>query len=80
MIFTPQVTQYEPYYYGYGWHIADLDIGGEKKRIFYHTGGGTCIIFRSITDNHTVIMLNNLRSNKLFDIGIEILAALQQNS
>lgn len=79
MIFAPQVTQYTPYYYGYGWYIADLDIGGENKRIFYHTGGGTCIIFRSVTDNQTVIILNNLRSEKLFDIGIEILTRLQDS-
>ncbi|MFC1683315.1 serine hydrolase domain-containing protein [Candidatus Zixiibacteriota bacterium] len=77
-LFKPQVTQYGPYYYGYGWYIADLDIGGITKRIFYHTGGGSCIIFRSVTDNHTVILLNNLRSDKLFDIGLEILAGIQE--
>jgi CubicO group peptidase (beta-lactamase class C family) len=77
-MFTPHVTQNAPSYYGYGWYIVDLDIGGEKKRIFYHTGGGTCIIFRSITDEQTVIILNNLRSDKLFDIGIEILTSIQK--
>jgi CubicO group peptidase (beta-lactamase class C family) len=79
MIFTPHVTQHAPYYYGYGWYIADLDIGGQKKRIFYHTGGGTCIIFRVIEDQQTVIILNNLRSDELFDIGIEILTQFQNN-
>jgi CubicO group peptidase (beta-lactamase class C family) len=78
-LFTPHVTEYAPYYYGYGWYIADLDIGEENKRVFYHTGGGTSIIFRSVTDNHTVVILNNLRSAKLFDIGIEILASIQEN-
>lgn len=73
-LFVPHVTQYAPYYYGYGWSIADLDIGGVNKRIFYHTGGGTCIIFRSVSDGQTVIILNNLRSDKLFNIGIEILS------
>jgi len=76
-LFTPHVTRYAPYYYGYGWHIADLDIGGKTKRIFFHTGGGTCIIFRLVADGHTVIMLNNLRSDKLYDIGIEILTEIQ---
>ena len=75
-LFTPQVTQHAPYYYGYGWYIADLDIRGETKRIFYHTGGGVCIIFRSVTDGHTVIMLNNLPSDKLYDIAIEILTEI----
>ena len=78
-LFEPHVTQHAPYYYGYGWYIADLDIGGKNKRLFYHTGGGTCIIFRSIADGHTVIILNNLRSDKLFDIGIEILATIQED-
>lgn len=76
-LFTPHVTQYAPYYYGYGWYIADLDIGGENKRIYFHTGGGTCIIFRSVTDRQTVIILNNLPSNNLYDIGIEILTNIQ---
>lgn len=78
ILFSPHVTQRAPYYYGYGWYIADLDIAGENKRIFYHTGGGTCIIFRSVTDNQTVIMLNNLRSDKLFGIGIEILTLIKK--
>ncbi|UCE07527.1 MAG: beta-lactamase family protein [bacterium] len=78
-LFATHVTQNAPYYYGYGWYIADLDIGREKKRIFYHTGGGTCIIFRSVTDRQTVIILNNLRSDKLFDIGIEILTNIHEN-
>jgi CubicO group peptidase (beta-lactamase class C family) len=78
MIFSPYVTQYVPYYYGYGWYIADLDIAGENKRVFYHTGGGACIIFRSVTDTQTVIILNNLRSNKLYDIGLEILTLMQE--
>ena len=76
-LFTPQVTQYPPAFYGYGWYIYDLDIGGEKKRIYFHTGGGACIIFRSITDRQTVIILNNIRSDKLFHIGIEILTNIQ---
>jgi len=78
-LFTPQVTGHAPYYYGYGWYIADLDIGAANQRIFYHTGGGTGIIFRSITDGHTVIILGNLRSNRLFDIGVEILTGIQEN-
>jgi CubicO group peptidase (beta-lactamase class C family) len=77
MIFSAHVTQDASNYYGYGWYIADLDITGENKRIFYHTGGGTCIIFRSVTDNKTVIILNNLRSDKLYDVGIEILTLIQ---
>jgi len=77
LIFTLHVKQHAPYYYGYGWYLADVEIGGETKRIQYHTGGGTSIIFRSVSDKHTVIMLNNFRSNKLYAIGIEILEAMQ---
>jgi CubicO group peptidase (beta-lactamase class C family) len=80
LIFTPHVTQHAPYYYGYGWYIADLVIAGDNKRVYYHTGGGTCIIFRSHTDNQTVITLNNLRSNILYDIGLEILTHFEPRS
>ncbi|MFC1484006.1 serine hydrolase domain-containing protein [Candidatus Neomarinimicrobiota bacterium] len=76
-MFTPQVTERAPYYYGYGWFVADLELGGKEKRIYYHTGGGTNIIFRSGADHQTVILLNNLRSRKLYDIGLEILKAIQ---
>ncbi|UCF63504.1 MAG: beta-lactamase family protein [bacterium] len=75
-LFTPHVTHYSPYYYGYGWYIADLNINGETRRIFYHTGGGTCIIIRSVHHTQTVIILNNIRSDKLYDIGIEILTQI----
>ena len=78
-LLKPYVTLYEPYYYGYGWYIADLDMSGSKKRVFFHTGGGTGIIFRSVTDHRTVIILNNLRSDKLYDIGMEILTTLQDS-
>jgi hypothetical protein len=78
MIFSPHVSQYAPYYYGYGWYIADLDIAGKNKRIYYHTGGGSCIIFRSVIDKQTVIILNNLRSDKLYAIGLEILTLLNE--
>jgi CubicO group peptidase (beta-lactamase class C family) len=76
-LFKPHVTLYPPYYYGYGWYVADPDLGGETKRVIYHTGGGTSIILRSVSDNMTVIMLNNLRSDKLYNIGIEILTTLR---
>ena len=73
LIFIPHVKQHAPYYYGYGWYLADVKIGSETKRIQYHTGGGTSIIIRSIEDKHTVIMLNNFPSNRLYAIGLEIL-------
>ena len=76
-LFTPQVDKFAPYYYGYGWYIADLQIGLKTKRIFYHTGGGSCIIFRSPQDKQTVIILNNIPSNKLYEIGLKILNVLQ---
>jgi CubicO group peptidase (beta-lactamase class C family) len=79
ILLAAHVKRHEPYYYGYGWYSADLEIGGEIKRIYFHTGGGTCIIFRSITDRQTVILLNNLRSDKLYDIGIKILNVMQEN-
>jgi len=74
--FSLQVTQYTPYYYGYGWYIADLEIANEKRRIYYHTGGGSCIMIRLVSSNQVVIILNNVRSDKLYDIGLEILNQL----
>ena len=73
ILLSPHVTQYAPQYYGYGWYISDLDIAGQKKRIYYHTGGGTSFILRSVSDQYTIISLNNLRSNKLYNICLEIL-------
>ena len=73
---SPQVTEHAPQYYGYGWYISDTEIAGETKRIFYHSGGGTCFILRSISERHTIIILNNLISNNLYNISIEILNLL----
>ena len=78
-IFTPHATQHAPYYYGYGWYIADLEFGDEEQRIYYHSGGGCCMIFRLPADRQTVIILGNLRSDKLFNIGLELLGALQES-
>lgn len=79
ILFTPHVQSRVPAY-GYGWYIYDLDIGGKNKTIFFHTGGLSCIIFRSVEDRRTVILLNNIRSRRLFNIGIEMLKLLQNNN
>jgi hypothetical protein len=76
MIFTPHVTRSAQYHYGYGWYIVDMEITGKDKRFYLHTGGGTCVIFRSFTDKQTVIILNNLPSDKLVNIGLAILTLL----
>ena len=79
LLFTPHVTKFKPYYYGYGWYLADIEMNGKIKRIHYHTGGGTSIIFRSVEDQRTVIMLNNFRSNNLYQIGLALLEQLGKN-
>jgi CubicO group peptidase (beta-lactamase class C family) len=79
ILLSPHVTEYAPHYYGYGWYISDLDIAGEKKRIYYHSGGGTCFILRSVSDQRTIISLNNLISNKLYEICLQILNQLASN-
>jgi CubicO group peptidase (beta-lactamase class C family) len=79
LLFTPHVTQNSPTFYGYGWYISDLDVAGEKKRIYYHSGGGTTFILRSVSDQRTIITLNNLMSNKLYDISLELLTLLNNN-
>jgi CubicO group peptidase (beta-lactamase class C family) len=76
LIFSPHVTQNSPTFYGYGWYISDLDVAGEKKRIYYHSGGGTSFILRSVSDKRTIITLNNLISNNLYDISLELLNQL----
>jgi CubicO group peptidase (beta-lactamase class C family) len=70
---SPHVTDYAPQYYGYGWYISDTEVAGEIQRIYYHSGGGTSFILRSPSDNRTVIVLNNLISNKLYELCLEIL-------
>ena len=79
LLFTPHVTKFKPYYYGFGWYVADIEMNGKIKRIHYHTGGGTSIIFRSVTDQRTVIMLNNFRSNNLYQIGLALLEQIGKN-
>ena len=76
LLFTPHVKVDDHRYYGYGWYISDIDIGSKKKRIYYHSGGGTGLILRSTSDQQTIITLNNLISNKLYDISIEIITLL----
>ncbi len=70
---SPHITEHAPQYYGYGWYISDTEIAGQTKRIFYHSGGGTCFILRSVSDRYTIIILNNLISNRLYEISLEIL-------
>jgi len=76
-LFKPHVTINTSQFYGYGWSIIDLELAGEEERIFYHTGGGSCVIFRSTFTQQSVILLNNLPSSKLYDIGLEILLGIQ---
>ncbi len=78
IIMKPQVHKTENYYYGYGWHIEERNIGGSMKWIHNHGGGGSCYIFRSAEDKKTVILLNNIFSPELYDIGVKILYALNQ--
>jgi CubicO group peptidase (beta-lactamase class C family) len=46
--------------YGYGFDIAELDFGRQKKKVAWHEGSGTAIIFRSLEDGNLVILLNNI--------------------
>jgi CubicO group peptidase (beta-lactamase class C family) len=75
-ILKPQVHKVDNYYYGYGWHIEERIIGSRKKWMQNHGGGDSCYIFRNEEDNQTIILLNNIISPKLYDIGIEILNAI----
>jgi hypothetical protein len=58
MMFSVQADFGRPY--GYGFDIADLDFGGRKKKVAWHEGSGTAIIFRSLDDGNLVILLNNI--------------------
>ncbi len=76
MYLAPQVTRYEPFYYGYGWYMADIAFNGDSNRVHFHSGGGSGFIFRDITDQQTIILLNNLSSDSLYNIGLELLTAV----
>jgi CubicO group peptidase (beta-lactamase class C family) len=78
-LFKPQVTKYAPYYYGYGWFLADLTINDRLTRVEYHSGGGSCFIMRNVAEGHTIILLNNIRSDNLYDISLELLTAIQSD-
>ncbi len=58
MMFSVQADFGRPY--GYGFDIAELDFGQQKKRVAWHEGSGSAIIFRSLADGNLVILLNNI--------------------
>ncbi len=58
MMFRVQADFGRPY--GYGYDIAEMDFGGQKKKIAWHEGSGSAIIFRSLEDGNLVILLNNI--------------------
>jgi CubicO group peptidase (beta-lactamase class C family) len=58
MMFRVQADFGRPY--GYGYDIAEMDFGGRKKKIVFHEGSGSAIIFRSLEDGNLVILLNNI--------------------
>ena len=76
MYLAPHVTKYAPSYYGYGWYIGDMIINGQSRRIHFHSGGGSGFIFRNTADQQTIIMLNNIPSDSLHHIGVELLNIL----
>jgi CubicO group peptidase (beta-lactamase class C family) len=58
MMFSVQADFGRPY--GYAFDIAKLDFGGRKRKVVWHEGSGSAIIFRSLEDGHLVILLNNI--------------------
>ena len=68
LLFKPHIPA-SGQHYGYGWRVTELSLGKKKKKIVWHSGGGISIIYRSIEDGHTVILLNN---KLLMDKRIEI--------
>jgi len=58
MMFSVQADFGRPY--GYGFDVAEVDFGGRKKKVAWHEGSGTAIIFRSLEDGNLVILLNNI--------------------
>lgn len=58
MMFSVQADFGRPY--GYGFDVAELDFGGRKRKVAWHEGSGTAIIFRSLEDGNLVILLNNI--------------------
>jgi CubicO group peptidase (beta-lactamase class C family) len=58
--------------YGYGWYILNSTINQTNKTVYFHSGGTANIIYRSVDDKITIIILNNIRSRRLLDICTEI--------
>lgn len=58
MMFRVQADFGRPY--GYGYDIAEMDFGGQKKKIAWHEGSSSAIIYRSLEDGNLVILLNNI--------------------
>ena len=73
MMFSVQADFGRPY--GYGYDIAELDFGRQKKKMAWHEGSGSAIIFRSLEDGNLVILLNNILGEN-FLVGREIMNIL----
>lgn len=63
-------------YYAYGWDITHRKVGGVDKKYVWHGGGGSTMIFRSIQDEHLVIILNNKTDTQHLAISHEIMKIL----
>ena len=75
---APHVTKYAPSYYGYGWYLSDITLNDQPRRIHFHSGGGSGFIIRNEADEQTIIMLNNIPSDSLYHIGIELLSEINE--
>ena len=62
MMFSVQADFGRPY--GYGYDIAELDFGRQKKKMAWHEGSGSAIIFRSLEDGNLVILSNTISSGR----------------
>jgi len=56
-MFRVQVNFGRPY--GMGFDVAELEFAGQRKRIAWHEGGASAILFWSRDDDKVVILLNN---------------------
>ncbi len=78
LMFTPYVPAWDGYY-GYGWKITIRHLGGRDRTVVGHGGGmpGFNASTSRIPEDRTlVVVLSNLRTTKVFDLGKDLLRRL----
>ncbi|MBN1971060.1 MAG: beta-lactamase family protein [Candidatus Delongbacteria bacterium] len=63
--------------YALGYYIEDIFYNGRYSKARYHTGGGRSSVYHVEDEGISIILLNNIRNDKLIDYSREILMMIK---